>query len=167
MKYGLYILITWYRIEIESCHERCKAALNNLTAVSLSSSSPVQYCLLHILEWHLGPELCLCWLMVALGITLKKYYMRRLILQTGLATSLCTSDISYRFISTQNFEFTCKPELYRNIDYSCTCVKMLYHSRVYIDGLVQDHSKSSALAMELLQFSTKPSICLFAKCNTM
>ena len=30
-------------------------------------------------------------------------------------------------------------------------------SKVYIDGLVQDCSNSSALAMELLQFCIKPS----------
>ena len=29
----------------------------------------------------------------------------------------------------------------------------------YFDGLVQDCSNSSALAMELLQWSTEPSIC--------
>ena len=33
--------------------------------------------------------------------------------------------------------------------------------KIYIDGLVQDCSISSALAMELLQNCTKPSICLF------
>ena len=32
-------------------------------------------------------------------------------------------------------------------------------TNAYIDGLVQDCSNSSALAMELLQFCTKPSIC--------
>ena len=33
----------------------------------------------------------------------------------------------------------------------------------HIDGLVQDCSNSSALAVELLQFCTKPSICTFKK----
>ena len=35
------------------------------------------------------------------------------------------------------------------------------HCFGYIDGLVQDYSNSSALAMELLQSCTKPSISLF------
>ena len=33
------------------------------------------------------------------------------------------------------------------------------HSSELFDGLVQDCSNSSALALDLLQFSTKPSIC--------
>ena len=33
------------------------------------------------------------------------------------------------------------------------------HPICHIDGLVQDCSNSSVLAMELLQSSTKPSIC--------
>ena len=36
---------------------------------------------------------------------------------------------------------------------------MVLISCVYVDGLVQDCSNSSALAMELLQSYTKPSIC--------
>ena len=37
---------------------------------------------------------------------------------------------------------------------------MSQYTDVYIDGLVQDCSISSALALEILQFCTKPSICL-------
>ena len=36
-------------------------------------------------------------------------------------------------------------------------------SFLHCDGLVQDYSNSSALAMELLQSCTKPLICRFAK----
>ena len=35
-----------------------------------------------------------------------------------------------------------------------------WHAFAHIDGLVQDCSNPSALAMELLQFCAKPSICL-------
>ena len=40
----------------------------------------------------------------------------------------------------------------------CNHVWTLYTS--YIDGLVQDCSNSSVLAMELLQSCTKPSMCI-------
>ena len=42
----------------------------------------------------------------------------------------------------------------------CISVVMMGHSstQLYIDGLVQDYSNSSALAMELLQSCTNPSI---------
>ena len=40
------------------------------------------------------------------------------------------------------------------------CLPIIYsHCIAYIDGLVQDCSNSSVLAMELLQSCTKPSIC--------
>ena len=38
-------------------------------------------------------------------------------------------------------------------------LKALFNFQSNIDGLVQDSSNSSALAMELLQSCTKPSIC--------
>ena len=36
---------------------------------------------------------------------------------------------------------------------------LILHIEYHINGLVQDCSNSSALAMELLQSCTKPSIC--------
>ena len=39
-------------------------------------------------------------------------------------------------------------------------INSLRSSDAYIHGLVQDWSNSSVLAMELLQFCTKPSICI-------
>ena len=48
------------------------------------------------------------------------------------------------------------------------CFAMMYVSLVslqYIDGLAQDCSNSSGLAMELLQSCTKPSICLYSYCS--
>ena len=40
------------------------------------------------------------------------------------------------------------------------CNDLTMESQFYVDGVVQDFSNSSALTMELLQFYTKPSICM-------
>ena len=44
-------------------------------------------------------------------------------------------------------------------------LKQKYYTNMHIDGLVQDCSNSSALAIELLQSCTKPSIYLILVCN--
>ena len=45
------------------------------------------------------------------------------------------------------------------------CLHFLWIEENYVDGLVQDCSNSSALALELLQSCTKPS--MYSLCNSL
>ena len=91
------------------------------------------------------------------------------IFETGSSTKVSRPILVFHFFfficaaSGENFvkmtfPFQCQYDKQDQVDYPAG-VAVVCHS--YVDGLVQDCSISSALAMEILQSCTKPSTCRY------